>query len=138
MKPDITSRADIERLVNLFYEKVKTDSVLKPFFGSSKFINWETHLPIMYGFWEFILFSTDKAYTGGVMSPHIKIHEQLPMKPEHFERWLLLFSASVDELFEGEKASEAIKASQNIGSTLKYKILGASGFKFDVKIVEEE
>ena len=132
MKKDITSRLDIELLVNFFYSKVKDDSILNPFFGSSKFIDWDKHLPLMYGFWDFILFNTENAYTGSVMAPHFKIHEQLPMEQVHFSQWIKLFTESVDELFEGTKAEEAKMAAKNIGGTLKYKILGSSGFKFDV------
>ena len=48
----------------------------------------------MYGFWESMLFGTGN-YQG---APFPK-HAVLPVKQEHFERWLALFVETVNENF---------------------------------------
>ena len=56
MKKDISNNKDIEKLVNLFYEKVKKDTTIAPFFLDD--FDWDKHLKIMYKFWENVLFYT--------------------------------------------------------------------------------
>lgn len=126
MKKDIENKEDIALLINHFYSKVVKDEVIGTFFTEVAPVNWEKHLPIMIGFWEFILFSTPNAYMGSVMSPHIHLNELKKLEPMHFERWLLLFSNAVDELFDGLKAEDAKLAARNIGATIKYKIGGST------------
>ena len=55
MKPDITNRTDIEKLIILFYEKVKKDTVIGFIFTDVVPINWEHHIPLIVDFWETIL-----------------------------------------------------------------------------------
>lgn len=123
MLKDIETKSDIEFLINQFYSKIKTDELLYPFF---KDLDWDHHLPIMIGFWEFILFSKPGSYTGNVMSPHMELHKNMPMKPEHFTQWLKIFFEIMDENFMGVKAEDAKNAAKNIGATMKYKILGST------------
>ena len=55
MKTDIRNRKDIEKLVNSFYDKIKSDVVIGYMFNDVAKVNWEKHLAIMYNFWENIL-----------------------------------------------------------------------------------
>ncbi len=61
MKKDIENRKDIELLVRSFYDKVKADDTIGYIFNDIAKVNWEKHLPVMFDFWENVLF-----YTGGV------------------------------------------------------------------------
>ncbi len=126
MKPDIQNRADIEVLINAFYAQVVKDELISTFFNEIAPVNWERHLPIMIGFWEFILFSTPDAYKGSVMEPHFHLHKLKALEGQHFERWLKLFAETVDSLYEGPKAEDAKQAARNIGATMKYKIIGSA------------
>lgn len=98
-KTDITSRADIEKLVNSFYTKVQADDLLAPVFSH---VDWPKHLPSMYSFWAFALLG-ETGYKTNMVQKHLS----LPIQPEHFARWLALFNSTVDENFFGEKAEEA-------------------------------
>ncbi len=102
MKNDISTPADVKLMVDTFYQKVQTDALLGPIFNKVAQVNWESHLPIMYTFWENLLLGTAR-YSG---RPFPK-HAPLPIDPTHFVRWVSLFEATVDELFAGEKAEEA-------------------------------
>ena len=120
MKVDIKNRTDIETLINAFYNKIKTDAVIGYFFNDVAKVNWETHLPRMYDFWENILFSTGN-FTGNPMLKHKELHERSIMTQEHFKHWITVFKLTVDELFAGVKAEEIKERATNIASAMMYK-----------------
>lgn len=105
---DIGTEADIERLVNDFYGRVREDAVLSPVFNTIIGNDWSAHLPIMYSFWQTILLQKGN-YSGNPVQKHIAIDKRTPLQPEHYERWLQLWTATVNELFAGPVANEAIK-----------------------------
>ena len=117
---DIENRKDVEFLVNEFYAKVLKDKKIGYFFSEIAHIDWNKHFPIMYDFWETILFDTMK-YKGNPMTKHIVLSRKEPMTSEHFERWLLLWNQTVNENFKGNRASEAIKRAKMIAELMKYK-----------------
>lgn len=123
MKTDINDRKDIELLVNAFYDKIKTDVVIGYLFTDVARVNWEKHLPIMYDFWENILFQTGN-YNGNPMLRHKELHEKSTMEAAHFRHWTYLFNITVDELFEGAKAEEIKMRATNIAQVMRYKTLG--------------
>ncbi len=114
MKKDIESRADIELLVNQFYNKVNQDALLAPIFSH---VDWPHHLPIMYNFWSAMLLG-DQSYQGNPFQKHIG----LTIQTDHFDRWLQLFTETVDENFSGFKADETKSRAQSIASVWKFKM----------------
>jgi hemoglobin len=122
MKVDIKNRRDIEILVDSFYIKVKKDPLISYFFTEVVQINWEKHLPIMYKFWENVVFhNTD--YAGNPMGKHMEIHKKSPLKKSHFNRWVLLFKKTVDELFVGENAENIKSRAEAIAKIMQIKIV---------------
>ncbi len=121
MKSDISSRAHIELLVNTFYKKVQNDNVIAHFFNDVAQVNWETHLPKMYDFWESILLNQHN-YKGNPMPIHIDLNKKSPLNKEHFERWLQLFNSTLDELFEGEKTELAKTRALSIATVMQIKV----------------
>lgn len=117
---DITTKKDIVLLVNTFYQKVQKDELIGPIFQDVAQINWDKHLPIMYSFWESLLFN-NSAYKGNAMRPHIAINEKIPFKNEYFDRWLSIFNITIDELFEGELAHTAKTKALSIATMIKTK-----------------
>ena len=122
MKNDINSRGDVERLVTKFYEKVIADPLIGPIFTEVVQVNWEKHLPVMFNFWENALFYTGN-YSGNPMMSHQRLNEIFPLQEQHFNQWVLLFTETVDELFEGEKANLAKQKALSISMILRIKIL---------------
>lgn len=115
---DIRNLADVELLVNRFYNKVKTDALLSPVFAAKiPDDTWPAHLQRMYAFWNAILFA-EKGFEGNPMQKHL----QLPVDEHHFTQWLALFSAAVDESFCGPKADEAKKRAVSIAQIMNFKI----------------
>ena len=103
MKKDIENRKDIELLITAFYKKVKADDTIGYIFNDIAKVNWEKHLPVMFDFWENVLFYTGK-YEGNPMNIHQHINRVVPLTKRHFKKWEELFTKTVDELFEGTNA----------------------------------
>lgn len=121
MKQDIQSREDIELLVDTFYAKVRANSILGHIFDEIAKVNWEEHLPKMYAFWASLLLG-EHSFSGNPMQKHIALSQRAPMTNVEFSEWLLLFSETVDTLFEGEKAEEAKVRAANIARLMLHKI----------------
>lgn len=120
MNKDITSREDIELLVNEFYRKVKPDAVIGFFFTEVVDLSWDKHMPVMYDFWESVLLGT-QVFRGNPMMKHIELSKKAPIERKHLERWLELFTLTVDQNFEGPKAEEAKFRARSIGEMILFK-----------------
>ena len=114
MHNDLTTRQDIQNLVDRFYERVQADMLLAPLFSH---LDWPKHLPVMYNFWSSLLLG-DQSYKGNPFEKHIN----LPIGEEHFSRWLKLFTETVDENFKGEKADEIKSRARGIAQLFQHKI----------------
>ncbi len=125
MKKDITNRSDIESLVQSFYIKVNKDDLLGHIFNQVAKVNWERHLPIMYDFWENLLFYTGN-YHGNPMDLHKHLHQLSNLQAEHFNHWNSLFNQTVDELFSGDNALIAKQRAMKISTIIQAQLLGSS------------
>ena len=117
MKNDIKDLNDIKLLVDSFYGKVRENPMLKDIFNTIIQDRWPEHLSKMYSFWQTVLLE-EHTYYGSPFVPHAK----LPVELEHFDKWLLLFNATVDDLFQGEKAEKAKWQGQRMAEMFHSKI----------------
>jgi len=125
MKKDITTRKDIELLVDKFYDKIKNDNQIGFIFTDIANVNWEKHLPVMYEFFENMLFYTG-SYTGNPMELHKHVNRLFPLTDQHFKRWNSLFSTTVDELFKGDTANLVKMRALSISAVMQIKIAAES------------
>lgn len=116
-RPDLETEADIVRLVDTFYARVNEDELLRPIFNDVAQVDWTHHLPTMYDFWSSVLLGTSR-YKGRPMAKHFP----LPIQSAHFQQWLALFQASVDELFTGPRAEDAKARAQSIGAMFEHRM----------------
>ena len=116
-KEDLDSIEKIKKLVDLFYEKVREDTLIGPIFEQKIKGNWEKHLEKMYLFWQTVLLK-EHTYYGSPFPPHAK----LPIDKTHFERWLLLFQETLRENFFGDKATEALWRADKMAEMFQLKI----------------
>jgi hemoglobin len=114
---DLLTLEDIKKLVDTFYEKVRQDELLSPIFNERIQDRWPEHLEKMYAFWQTVLLH-QQAYHGSPFPPHA----QLPVNRSHFEKWMELFTSTVDLLFAGKKASEAKWRAQKMAEMFQSKI----------------
>ncbi len=110
---DINTKADIEALINLFYNKLLQIDEIKPVFAG---IDFQAHVPHIVAFWSFVLLD-EEGYKTNVFDKHIN----LPIKSHMFDVWLNIFNLSVDELFSGEKAEMAKQRATSLSYTFKSK-----------------
>ncbi|MBL7646811.1 MAG: group III truncated hemoglobin [Candidatus Hydrogenedentes bacterium] len=118
---DIESPEDIIHIVDSFYAIAITDSIIGHFFTEVIQINLEEHLPRLYRFWCAIILGMP-SYRENAFMPHILLHQKSPMEPHHFERWLALFSGTIDSRFEGPRASLAKKRAEDIATAMAAKL----------------
>ena len=116
-KKDILTLEDIKLLVNTFYGKVREDELIGPIFNERIQDRWPEHLAKMYTFWQTVLLG-EHTYYGAPFPPHA----QLPVERHHFQRWLFLFSETINELFTGGKAKEALWRADKMAEMFQYKI----------------
>lgn len=114
---DIENLDDIKRMVDLFYGKVRKDKLIGPIFNEKIQNHWPEHLSKLYSFWQGLLLG-ERTYTGFPFPPHA----QLPINKLHFDRWLTLFTETVNELFVGPVADEAKDRAYRIGDTFQEKL----------------
>lgn len=129
-RPDITGRAEIETLVNRFYERVQADDMLGFIFDQVAQTNWQTHLPKMHAFWETVLFRSG-GYVGNPLAAHAKLVPLTAMGREQFDRWLTLFRSTVDELFAGEKAGHIKRCAEDMANVIHARINQVPDARFD-------
>ena len=99
---DILTLEDIKQLVNEFYGRVRAHEVLGPIFDARIGDRWPEHLEKMYTFWQTVLLD-EHTYFGSPFPPHAN----LPVDQSHFQMWMGIFTQTVDDLFQGQKADEA-------------------------------
>lgn len=121
MKPDIATRADIEQLLQQFYETLLLEEEMQHIFVQIAQIDLPAHLPLLVDFWEQVLLQAN-GYQRNVLKIHTNLHQQYPLTAAHFEQWLATFEATVDELFEGMNAQKAKNRAQSIATVIQSKL----------------
>lgn len=94
--------AAISACVRSFYEKGAADPLLGPVF-SGAIPDLESHMTIVANFWSKSLLHTER-YDRQPFAAHI----DLPIQPEHFGRWLELFTEAARETLPQTQADQAI------------------------------
>lgn len=114
---EILAIEDVRLLVDTFYGRARQDELIGPIFNDTIQDRWPEHLEKLYRFWQTILLG-EHTYYGSPFLPH----SVLPLEKAHFDRWLLLFHATVDALFSGPKAEEAKQRSVLMAQMFQFKL----------------
>lgn len=120
---DIDDRADIERLVRAFYAKALTDTMIGYLFTDVAKLDLEAHVPVISDFWETVLFGTG-GYSGGAFAVHQQLDAKSPLRGGHFERWITLWTQTVDELFAGPNAEQAKAHARRVARAFDRRLQG--------------
>jgi truncated hemoglobin YjbI len=114
------NRAAIRTFVEAFYRAVDRDPLLGPVFERRIHGNWDPHLDTMVKFWSAVLLR-EPGYQGQPPVVHRAVGE---IRAEHFERWLELFRATVESLFDPALAAHLVARSEGIAQMLSAAVLG--------------
>jgi hemoglobin len=121
MKPDVSNLDDIKLFVDEFYNKVMADDLIGPVFNGV-ISDWTPHLEKMYKFWNAALFGVP-----GFKGNPFARHAPLPISAPHFERWMKLFTQTIDDHFEGKMAEEVKYRASLMADMFLKRLEGMSG-----------
>jgi hemoglobin len=107
------SEQALARLVRQFYATARRDPLLGPVFEGAV-SDWEPHLDRVAAFWTTAALGVP-AYRGNPMAAHRK-HA---LTPAMFDRWLLIWGETADEVFTPEVAELLKGRAAHIAESLK-------------------
>ena len=99
----VIAERSIRRMVADFHDCVRADPQLGPIFESRLANRWSEHEERLVGFWISVLLQDS-----GYPSDPRRIHASIAGLPaSHFDRWLGLFAATLDDHFGADVAGTA-------------------------------
>ncbi len=118
MKPDLDSLPKIEYCIHQFYQQVLDDELLAPIFKVTANVDIEVHIPIICCYWEKLLPGGDR-YKRHTMNIHRNIAAKTRLEAQHFERWLALFIATLEDNYEGANTQRAKQIARHIKANME-------------------
>lgn len=112
---------NIALLVRTFYSRAREDELIGPIFNAAV-ADWDHHLAQISDFWSSMMMKTGR-YNGRPMRPHLV----LPLKAEHFDRWLQLFEPTAREIFPGDVAEAFIIRARRIADSFEMGVASVRG-----------
>jgi len=122
MLADITTRKDIEFLLDKFYERAFADDVIGFIFTEVTNLDLVKHMPVIANFWDDMLLGAHN-YSGNPVKVHQQIDKLSELNEQQFNRWLFLWQITIDEHFAGPTAEEAKQRANNIAKIMMVKIM---------------
>ena len=111
----------ISLLVDEFYSRVRAHPALGPIFGEVIGNNWDPHLKRMKDFWSSVTMNTGR-YSGKPVPAHQKLST---VTPGHFDVWLGLFEATLNETAPSPAAiGYFMERANRIAASLKLAMFG--------------
>lgn len=104
--PDMDTPERIREFVDAFYGQMLLDPELGPIFLDVAQVDLHKHLPLICAYWEKLLLG-ERAYQRHTMNIHRQVHARQQFSAENFQRWLHLFTATIDSGFQGPVAERA-------------------------------
>ena len=106
---------DLQRLVDLFYAKVREDEMIGPLFNSAVH-NWPEHLAKLGAFWSSVMNCSGR-YKGSPMAAHLRHVKAI--EPRMFERWIAIWKDTAREQLAQEEADAVIAKAERISESLQ-------------------
>jgi hemoglobin len=121
---DLDSAAEIFEMVTRQYVDVVQDELLQPHFDFGPgFIDWRAHIGAVTDYWcHVVLYAPD--YEIDVIEHHRPLHERAAFGPALFDRWLNIFSDTVDGGWTGPNATRAKKRATGMARAMAHRLLG--------------
>lgn len=119
---DEIDEAGLERLIPLFYERVRADAEIGPIFNEAVG-DWPAHLDRLVAFWSSVMLTSGR-YKGSPMAAHLKHRRRIT--PAMFDRWLTIWTATTDELMSARAAAalqdKAARIAESLGLALFFRL----------------
>lgn len=117
----VLDRVGVERLVTAFYAKASVDPMLGPVFAS-RITDWPHHIVHLTSFWASVLLQ-EGSFNGRPGPTHRALDG---LTPAHFDRWLVLFEATLREVCEGPVIAAVMARAEAMRRGLSTHVFGAS------------
>lgn len=110
-------------LVVAFYARVRADPVLGPIFNRAIGERWDAHLAKLGDFWSSVMLMTGR-FKGSPMA----VHAALPRaEPGDFQRWLVLFRQTAEDVCPADAAALFSAKAEMIAQSLQLGIAASRG-----------
>lgn len=109
------TEAEIARLVDRFYARVRSDPAIGPLFNRHV-EDWPEHLERLGAFWSSIMLGSGR-YKGSPMAAHLRHASEIA--PGMFDRWLELWKEAALETLDGPGAAAVTEKAGRIAESLK-------------------
>ncbi len=116
--PDLDNPPAIAAMVEAFYARLLQDRRLAPIFLDVAAIDLQRHLPLIKSYWEKLLLG-DRSYQRHTMDIHRAIDSRRKLQAEDFDRWLALFTATVEHNYAGPGARRAVQLAGRIAANMQ-------------------
>jgi hemoglobin len=113
---DIATADDVGHLVRSFYRTAIPDPVLGPIFEAAG-IDWTVHVPHIARFWELQLLGIE-GFQGNLVRKHVEVADKAEYGRPEIERWIELWTETVDDLYAGPVADHAKARAREAGSVI--------------------
>jgi hemoglobin len=126
---DIASRDDVLELVRAFYREAAVDDLLAPVFHAVH-VDWAEHIPRVTDFWCWQLLG-EPGYRRHTLAAHEPAHALVPFTDAHYERWLAIWSSTMDDLHTGPVAEVAKQRATRIARAMQRYLAGHPALEHD-------
>ena len=116
-RPDLDTRPQVERFVDLFYQRLLADEKMSPIFLEVARVDLEQHLPHIKDYWCKLLLG-EQGYRRHTMNIHRQLHGRRPLQAPDFQRWLAHFEATLDDHYAGEYTEKARRIAAAIAANM--------------------
>lgn len=107
--------AALERLIPLFYSRVREDAELGPIFNDAVH-DWPAHLDTLTAFWSSVMLTSGR-YKGNPMMAHLK--HKARITPELFDRWLTVWAQTTNDAMAPDAAAALQAKAARIAESLQ-------------------
>jgi hemoglobin len=122
---DLDSPEQIAEMVRRFYADVAMDDLLGPMFEDVAQVDWSEHLPKLTAFWCRALLG-QAGYVGNPFRAHAEVHARRPFTPAHFERWLGLFTETLELGWVGPHTDRALAMARQVARVHEDQLVGGN------------
>ena len=106
----------IREMVELFYSRTQQDDLLGPIF-EERVADWDAHYEKMTRFW-----SSATMRAGTYSGRPIEAHSFGGFTKAHFDRWVVMFTATANDVFSSTDAKVLTDLAKRMASTIAMRI----------------
>lgn len=119
---DIRTRDDVLALVRAFYREAAVDDLLAPVFHAVH-VDWAEHIPRVTDFWCWQLLGEPGEHRH-TLAAHEPAHALVPFSDTHYDRWVAIWTSTVDDRFAGPVAEVAKERARRVARAMQRYLSG--------------